>query len=100
MFRAGIAYELQRISARKGCPRIIKWLVIPGLWMQKLTTREPGREQLEIACLALSRGAGPRGGPLAKDGVKLSVISKAPPPSPDRRWLRLWDRPVCRACGG
>src|SRR5205807_2554662 len=35
---AGIAYELQKISARDGCPFWIRWLTAPGIWMQSLTT--------------------------------------------------------------
>ena len=52
---AGVAYELQRLSADDRCPRVIRWLTRPGLWMQRITTREPSDEQLEIALVALER---------------------------------------------
>jgi uncharacterized protein YqhQ len=52
---AGIAYELQRWSARDNCPTLIQWLTRPGMWMQRITTREPTENQLEIALLALER---------------------------------------------
>ena len=52
---AGLAYELQRLSARKDCPRPILWLTRPGMWMQNITTRPPSDDQLEIAVLALAR---------------------------------------------
>lgn len=52
---AGIAYELQRLSARSSCPRVILWLVRPGLWIQRITTREPSIDQIEVALVALKR---------------------------------------------
>jgi len=52
---AGVAYELQRLSANDRCPRMIRWLTRPGLWMQRITTREPSDQQLEIALVALER---------------------------------------------
>jgi uncharacterized protein YqhQ len=52
---AGIAYELQRLSARERCPALIRWLTRPGMWMQRITTREPTDPQLEIALVALER---------------------------------------------
>jgi uncharacterized protein YqhQ len=52
---AGIAYELQRLSARGRCPALIRWLTRPGMWMQRITTREPTNQQLEIALVALER---------------------------------------------
>lgn len=62
---AGIAYELQRWSAKESCPRLIKWLLKPGLWMQRITTREPSPEQLEIALVSLRRALGRESGVLS-----------------------------------
>lgn len=67
---AGIAYELQRISAGDKCPAFVKWLVAPGIWMQGLTTREPDDAQLEIAVLSLGRAlAREEGRSAAPEGV-------------------------------
>jgi uncharacterized protein YqhQ len=52
---AGVAYELQRLTAKKDCPRILRWLALPGMWLQHITTRPPTDAQLEIALLALQR---------------------------------------------
>jgi len=68
---AGISYEVQRLSARKGTPRVLRWLVAPGLWLQRITTKEPSRDQLEIAVLALCRALAREKGAAASDGVKL-----------------------------
>jgi uncharacterized protein YqhQ len=69
---AGIAYELQRLSAKDSCPSWIKLLVRPGIWMQGITTKEPTDEQLEIALLSLERAlAREEGTPKAADGITL-----------------------------
>ncbi|HLV60091.1 MAG TPA: DUF1385 domain-containing protein [Fredinandcohnia sp.] len=52
---AGISYELQRLSARHPESALLRALTAPGLWMQRITTREPSEDQLEIAVLAMRR---------------------------------------------
>ncbi len=49
---AGLSYELLRWAGNTRSP-VIRVLSMPGLWMQKLTTKEPSREQLEIAVASL-----------------------------------------------
>ena len=45
---AGISYEIIRFSANSdNC--LLCWAVKPGLWLQKLTTREPEPEMIEVA---------------------------------------------------
>jgi uncharacterized protein YqhQ len=85
---AGVAYELQRLSAKPSCPRIIQWLTRPGMWMQKITTREPTDAQLEIAVLALARSlAREEGRAAAPDGLAIYANFQAagglvPAPAP------------------
>lgn len=50
---AGIAYEIQRYSSRHLDNPFIKVLATPGLWLQKITTKEPDLKQLEVAIVAL-----------------------------------------------
>ncbi len=50
---AGLAYELIRFAARNMERRWVQIAMIPGLSLQKLTTREPTLEQLEVAIAAL-----------------------------------------------
>ncbi len=52
---AGIAYEMIKYSSKKMEKPLMRMLTLPGLWLQKLTTREPSDDQLEIALTALSR---------------------------------------------
>jgi uncharacterized protein YqhQ len=46
---AGIAFELLRLGARFPRSRVIQALMVPGLWLQKLTTKPPDRGQIEVA---------------------------------------------------
>ena len=52
---AGISYEFIRASACRMQNPIFKALIFPGLLLQKLTTREPTDDQLEIALASLKR---------------------------------------------
>ncbi|MFH1007994.1 MAG: DUF1385 domain-containing protein [Candidatus Latescibacterota bacterium] len=57
---AGASYELLKFSGKKRDHAIIRCLIAPGLWLQKITTREPDDEQLEVALTALKRALGAR----------------------------------------
>jgi uncharacterized protein YqhQ len=50
---AGVSFEIIKQAGKKDANPIIKLIAIPGLWLQKLTTREPDEEQLEVAIKAL-----------------------------------------------
>ncbi len=50
---AGIAYEINRYAARHPGQFWVQGIVFPGRLMQKLTTREPEDDQLEIALAAM-----------------------------------------------
>lgn len=49
---AGIAYELIRLVG-KTKNRALKLIAFPGLWLQRLTTKEPDDSQIEVAIEAL-----------------------------------------------
>jgi uncharacterized protein YqhQ len=49
---AGIAYELIRFAG-KHQNRFVMTILAPGLWLQRLTTREPTLDQLEVSIRAL-----------------------------------------------
>jgi uncharacterized protein YqhQ len=50
---AGIAYELIRFAGKHTQNRVLMTLLAPGLWLQRLTTREPTLDQLEVSIRAL-----------------------------------------------
>ena len=45
---AGLSYEIIKIAGRSN-NKIVKLLTKPGLWLQRLTTREPDDSQIEVA---------------------------------------------------
>jgi len=52
---AGIAYELIRYAGMHRSNRLLMALLAPGLWLQRLTTREPTDDQVEVSIRALRR---------------------------------------------
>lgn len=50
---AGISYEYLKLSAKYVNNRVVKALVAPGLWFQRLTTKEPDHGQLETGLQSL-----------------------------------------------
>ena len=50
---AGLAYELIRFAGKHSGNRVLMTLLAPGLWLQRLTTREPTLDQLEVSIRAL-----------------------------------------------
>jgi uncharacterized protein YqhQ len=50
---AGIAYELIRFAGKHSENRILMTLLAPGLWLQRLTTRQPSLDQIEVSIRAL-----------------------------------------------
>jgi uncharacterized protein YqhQ len=54
----GIAYEFIRFSAWHGTSAIGRLIIAPGLWLQRITTKEPDSAQLEVAIAALRAAFG------------------------------------------
>jgi uncharacterized protein YqhQ len=52
---AGISYELLRFGARHRDSRIVRWLFEPGIWVQKITTKQPTDDMLEVAIVSLEQ---------------------------------------------
>lgn len=49
----GISYEFIRLSEKASQHPISRLFVLPGLWLQNITTKEPDDNQLEVALVAL-----------------------------------------------
>jgi uncharacterized protein YqhQ len=50
---AGIAYEIIRFAGKHPKHPVLRPLLVPGLWLQRLTTREPTLDQIEVSIRAL-----------------------------------------------
>ena len=46
---AGISFELLRLGARYTDAPVMRAIMAPGLWLQKITTRPPDHSQIEVA---------------------------------------------------
>ena len=65
---AGLAYEVIRFAGKHRKNALLMGLLAPGLWLQRLTTREPSLDQVEVAIRSLvevrdrelARGVDPR----------------------------------------
>ncbi|HID55989.1 TPA: DUF1385 domain-containing protein [Candidatus Poribacteria bacterium] len=50
---AGISYEVIRLASKKPQSGLMRVVIAPGLLLQRLTTREPSSDQLQVAVSAL-----------------------------------------------
>ena len=50
---AGVSYEIIRFAGKHTENKCIAWLNKPGMWLQRLTTREPDDSQIECAISSL-----------------------------------------------
>jgi uncharacterized protein YqhQ len=67
---SGLSYELIRLSAPRCQRGFFRWFVMPGLALQRITTKEPSDDQLEVAILALREA-------LELDGIKAAETQAA-----------------------
>ena len=49
----GVSYEVIKLSGKRHESRIARFFLAPGLWLQRITTKEPSDDQLEVALVAL-----------------------------------------------
>lgn len=54
----GLAYEVIKFSAKHGTTWWGRIFIAPGLWLQKITTKEPTDAQIEVAIVALKCALG------------------------------------------
>jgi uncharacterized protein YqhQ len=67
---SGLSYELIRYSASRYQKGIFRLLVLPGLSLQRITTKEPSDDQIEVAIRALKES-------LELDGIKTREVETA-----------------------
>ncbi|MCK4237130.1 MAG: DUF1385 domain-containing protein [Candidatus Krumholzibacteria bacterium] len=54
----GVSYEALKLSAKPRVKRYLGFMLWPGLFLQRYTTREPSRDQIEVAVAALNASLG------------------------------------------
>lgn len=67
---AGVAYEVLQLGARWDALRVVRWVMAPGLSLQRLTTSEPTDPQIEVGIAAFHAAVGvlPAPSPAAETG--------------------------------
>ncbi len=72
---AAVSYELLQLGARHRSHAIVRWLWSPGIWVQKITTRQPTNDMIEVAIVSLQRA-------LLADGEEIPAGSAVIPSRP------------------
>ncbi len=72
---AGLAYELIRYAGRHQDNRALMMLLAPGLWLQRLTTREPTLDQIEVSIRAIAEVRRREANEDAADAGKVEVMA-------------------------
>jgi uncharacterized protein YqhQ len=52
---AAVSYEVLQLGARNRRHALVRWLWSPGIWVQKITTRQPTDDMIEVAIVSLQR---------------------------------------------
>ena len=50
---AAIAYEVLQFGARHEDNRVVRAIITPGIWVQKITTKQPTDDMIEVAIVSL-----------------------------------------------
>jgi uncharacterized protein YqhQ len=72
---AAVGYELLKLGARHRSNRIVHWLLYPGLFVQKITTKRPTDDMIEVAIVSMEQALEADGEPIP---VGSSVFDQAP----------------------
>ena len=75
---AGVSYEIIRFAGRHNDNPLIHKLILPGLLLQKLTTREPADEMIEVAIASVKAVVPVDGKAVVSLQVPDSIALKAP----------------------
>jgi len=58
---ASVSYELLRWGARKRENWAVRWLFLPGIWLQAITTKQPDDSMIEIAIASMQEALAANG---------------------------------------
>ena len=72
---AAVAYEILRLGARHRHKWWVRWMFLPGIWLQSITTRQPDESMIEVAIASMREA-------LAANGEEPPAGSWDPPRRP------------------
>ena len=68
---AAVGYELLRIGARHRSNPIVRVIMWPGILVQKITTKQPTEDMIEVAIVSLEQAIQADGDPIPEGGLGL-----------------------------
>jgi uncharacterized protein YqhQ len=68
---AAIGYELLRLGARYRGNAVVRAIMLPGILVQKITTKQPTDEMIEVAIVAMEQALRADGQPVPDGGLDL-----------------------------
>ena len=80
---AGLSYELINLAGRHcDTSTLAKGLSAPGMWLQKITTKEPDDDQLEVALISIRKvlwreKLGDEAGPVGAGGIEVYASAES-----------------------
>ncbi len=82
---AAIGYELLRLGARNRGNPIVRVVMWPGILVQKITTKQPTDDMIEVAIVAMEEALRADGEPVPTGGLELErhPMQLGPKPAPD-----------------
>ena len=75
---AGLAFELLRLGAKYHRSLVMRILMAPGLWLQKITTKPPSEDQIEIAIASFNKVL-----EMERESLEPSREEPSPAPTPE-----------------
>jgi len=80
---AAVSYELLRFGARHRDSAVIRALFAPGIWVQKITTKQPTDDMIEVAIVSMEQAMTADGETLPAGSGTIArsplVLAGAPP---------------------
>jgi uncharacterized protein YqhQ len=61
---AAVSYELLRFGAKHRSNPLIRWLFMPGMWLQAITTKRPDDGMIEVAIVSMREALAANGDPV------------------------------------
>ena len=85
---ASVGYELLRLGARHRSNPIVKVVMWPGILVQKITTKQPTDDMIEVAIVSIEEALRADGEALPEGGLNLA---REPMPTPGERAAQVRD---------
>ena len=85
---AAVGYEILRFGARHRKNRLVKVLLYPGLLVQKITTKQPTDDMIEVAIVSMEEALVADGESIPEGSADFERRPDAPRTGSGRRWRR------------